>query len=73
MVSITTTAIIIIMVPTITTAITIINVLQNVANVARLPFLDTHVSLAPTQVSLLVSDTFEFPFLQCLWSLYVKS
>ena len=42
----------------------------------RLPnwmFLDTHVSLAPTHLSLSVRDTFEFPFYQCLWSLYVKS
>ena len=40
-------------------------------------FLDTHVSLAPTHVSPSVRpsvrNTFEFPFYQRLWLLYVKS
>ena len=42
-----------------------------------LQFLDAQASLAPTQVSLSVrwsvGDTFEFPFYQRLWLLYVKS
>ena len=44
-------------------------------------FLDTHVSLAPTHVRPSVGpsirpsvpDTFEFPFYQRLWLLYVKN
>ena len=36
-------------------------------------FLDAQASLAPTHVSPSVRDTFEFPFYQCLWLLYVKS
>ena len=36
-------------------------------------FLDTQVSLAPTHVRLSVGHTFEYPFYQRLWLLYVKS
>ena len=36
-------------------------------------FLDAQASLAPTQVSPSVGHTFEFPFYQRVWLLYVKS
>ena len=36
-------------------------------------FLDAQASLAPTHVCLSVGNTFEFPFYQSLWLLYVKS